>query len=77
MKKIKLDKLSLKKWAVARLQLDALKHLKGGYDDEYADGAGGTVYGATCGTASAGDGKSCKCDTRSQNPNCATDYCKC
>ncbi len=70
MKKVKLDKLSLKKWAVARLQPDELKYIKGGY---------GTAVGATCGTASTTDGNSCACATRSKaaNATCATDYCPC
>jgi hypothetical protein len=70
MKKVKLDKLSLKKWAVARLQLDALKHLKGGYNDTN----GGTVYGNTCGGGS-GPEKTCGCNTRTAGITCPGGKC--
>lgn len=60
MKKVKLDKLSLKKWAVARLQLDELKHLKGGT---------GTYFGNTCGGGS-GPENTCGCATRTKGIDC-------
>lgn len=59
MKKVKLDKLSLKKWAVARLQPGQLKHIKGG----------ATYFGNTCGGGS-GPELTCACVTRTKGIDC-------